>query len=428
VDQWRVLLLLSVLVLLPVGRSAELPVLLAAIIALVDFWRAGQRRRASGVSTKAVPPPIRPTDPALRLALLVFLAYWLPELVSAVDSVVPAKSWSEVALDLRFLPFTLFAISALASSRARWLCLRLAAVVIALWTLDALFQASFGVGLGGVARGDRITGIFGDDNPKLGQVLATLAPVLLWVAWRDGGGRWLLVAEGLLALAIMLAGSRAGWVSFAWISLLGLWIWARTPRRFALAAALVIGLASIGGGLLYHGSDHFKARVDRTLLAMSGTRSGVDDALALRLPIWEVALRMGLDHPINGVGVRGFRTAYPDYAAADDVWVRADPRRGALHAHQIVLEIWTETGVIGLACWLAGLMVLIRRWRAAAAAERELAIAAAAALIAMCFPLNTHLAFYSGFWGLLFWWLLALLLALLAPADDSAVDAAKDSP
>jgi len=423
---WRVLLLLSVLVLLPVGRSAELPVLLAAIIALVDFWRANQRRCANGVAANAVPPTIRPTDPALRLALLVFLAYWLPELVSAVDSVVPTKSWSEVALDLRFLPFAMFAISALASSRARWLCLRLAALVIAFWTLDALFQAAVGVGLGGVARGERITGIFGDDNLKLGQVLATLAPILLWAAWRYRRGRWLPVAWSLLTLAIMLAGSRAAWWSYALISLLGLWIWARTPRRFALAAALAIGLASIGSGLVYHGSAPFKARVDRTLLALSGTRSGVDSALALRLPIWEVALRMGLDHPINGVGVRGFRTAYPDYAAADDVWVRADPRRGALHAHQIVLEVWTETGVIGLAFWVAGLVALIRRWRAAAAAERELAIAAAAALIAMCFPLNTHLAFYSGFWGLLFWWLLALLLALLAPPRAVEGVAARD--
>jgi hypothetical protein len=34
----------------------------------------------------------------------------------------------------------------------------------------------------------------------------------------------------------------------------------------------------------------------------------------------------------------------------------------------------------------------------------------------MCFPLNTHLAFYSAWWGLLFWWLLALYCAALVPA------------
>jgi hypothetical protein len=35
------------------------------------------------------------------------------------------------------------------------------------------------------------------------------------------------------------------------------------------------------------------------------------------------------------------------------------------------------------------------------------------ALAVMVFPFNTHLAFYSAWWGLLFWWLLALWCAAL---------------
>jgi hypothetical protein len=35
------------------------------------------------------------------------------------------------------------------------------------------------------------------------------------------------------------------------------------------------------------------------------------------------------------------------------------------------------------------------------------------ALAVTVFPLNTHLAFYSAWWGLLFWWLLALWCAAL---------------
>ena len=37
----------------------------------------------------------------------------------------------------------------------------------------------------------------------------------------------------------------------------------------------------------------------------------------------------------------------------------------------------------------------------------------------MLFPLNTHLAFYSSFWGLLLFWLLALWLGFLQ-RDESA--------
>jgi hypothetical protein len=49
--------------------------------------------------------------------------------------------------------------------------------------------------------------------------------------------------------------------------------------------------------------------------------------------------------------------------------------------------------------------------------------APALALIAMCFPLNTHLAFYSAWWGLLFWWLLALYCAALGAREDGVVSA-----
>ena len=41
------------------------------------------------------------------------------------------------------------------------------------------------------------------------------------------------------------------------------------------------------------------------------------------------------------------------------------------------------------------------------------AFAPGLALVAMAFPLNTHLAFYSAWWGLLFWWLIALYCAAL---------------
>ena len=82
----------------------------------------------------------------------------------------------------------------------------------------------------------------------------------------------------------------------------------------------------------------------------------------------------------------------------------------ALHAHQIVLEVLSETGVIGLLLWLAGAALGWRAWRYADAAARESARPAMLALAASVFPLNTHLAAYSTFWGSV----LLLLAALYA--------------
>ena len=62
----------------------------------------------------------------------------------------------------------------------------------------------------------------------------------------------------------------------------------------------------------------------------------------------------------------------------------------------------------GLLLWLAGVALAWRAWRFADEAARERARPAMLALAVTVFPFNTHLAFYSTFWGGL-----TLLLAAL---------------
>ena len=58
--------------------------------------------------------------------------------------------------------------------------------------------------------------------------------------------------------------------------------------------------------------------------------------------------------------------------------------------------------------WMAGVALAWRAWRFADERARERARPAMWALVVTVFPLNTHLAFYSTFWGGL-----TLLLAAL---------------
>ena len=64
-----------------------------------------------------------------------------------------------------------------------------------------------------------------------------------------------------------------------------------------------------------------------------------------------------------------------------------------------MLELLAETGTLGLLLWLAGAWLVWRSWRDAGAAARERARPALLALAVTVFPVNTHLAFYSTFWG-----------------------------
>jgi O-antigen ligase len=149
---------------------------------------------------------------------------------------------------------------------------------------------------------------------------------------------------------------------------------------------------------------------------LHGTDQSIDSALTGRLDIWHASVEMFAAHPITGVGVRGFRYAYPHYVPANDHFLvdeSCGEGEGACHPHQLVLEILTETGAIGLLLWLAAVALALRAWRRVGAAARARAFPVTLALGVMLFPLNTHLAFYSAWWGLLFGWLLGLWCAAL---------------
>lgn len=388
-------LLIAAFVLLPFGRAVELPMLLAAILGVVAVVRGARPWR----------------EPAGRLAAVLFLGYWLPELLSAFDAVAPKRSWTEVAADLRYLPMLwCFAIGLREPAMRRRVDLALA-VVLAVWLLDALLQAATGWSLGGAAEADRLSGIFGADHLKLGAMVAVLSPFLLLATGERS--RW-LSALALLALlvVVLLAGTRAAWIMLAVVLLtlgLSLWGW----RRSALLLLACGLLGTLFGAIAYRQSPSFAARIERSAAVLSGDRAGLDHALAFRLPIWETSAAMIVAHPLNGVGVRGFRVDYAEHAAPDDPWLGFDGEHGAAHSHNLVLEVLSETGLLGLACWLLASVAACRAWFASLPSARRAALPTAAALLAMLFPLNTHYAIYSSVWGGLMLLLLAIWIAAL---------------
>jgi O-antigen ligase len=400
---WPALLVLSIVALLPVARSAEAPVILASVAGLWFAWRERNRLAANA---------------GVRTVFALFACYWMAALISAPAAIAPAKSWDTVGGVLQFLPFALFAVLALRDA-AQWPRIECAvAMIVVLWLLDAWVQIFTGYSIAGPMEKERLSGIFGADNLKLGPVLAVLSPFVLNVARSRFGARGLIVAGAFLLMPILLSGSRASWLMYALVLAVFFWQQARTPSRFAAWAFAALAVAGVAAVVADRDSVRFDARVQRTLLILHGSMADIDAASAGRLRIWTTALRMTAAHPVAGVGVRGFRYAYAQYAQPGDNFVDAKSGEGAFHAHQIVLEVLSETGGIGLLLWIGGALVAIRAWRRAGARSRARAFAPGLALVAMTFPLNTHLAFYSAWWGLLFWWLLAMYVAALSAQES----------
>lgn len=411
--------LLAYVALLPLPGLAEGVLTAGALFALV---RLVQLRAQGGIA------PLL-TIEAWALTCLLFLAYWLPQVLAAIDAEDPGKAWSRAAGALRYLPFMWLVAIAVATSARRRRTFAGIALIALVWSMDALLQAASGSsGLLGVldqakqvlsgqllcppdevAALGRINGVFSECNPKLGQVLAVLAPFALLLA---GSRRalWCVLALAI-GVVVVLTGARAAWVSYALVLLLCGW---RVLGRGGMLALGAAGLVSLAALVALVPAVH--SRISSTALMVSGQDGALDAALAGRGRIWSGAACMIAEHPVNGVGVRGFRHA----------WAGCDPQPGvaaawgqgpALHAHQLVLEILTETGVLGLLLWLAGAALCIRAWRYAEPLARQRAWPAAVAAAVVVFPLNTHLAVYSAFWGGLTLMLLALYVGALHARD-----------
>jgi O-antigen ligase len=387
------LLMFAVLLLLPFSRWSGLPVLLmlvAGIIVLASQWRA-----LAG-------------DNEFRLLIGLWLCYWLPQLISCLDAVNLEESWRTTLAALRFPLVGAYVIVNLANDAARRLLWQLATGLVIFWSLDASLQMLMGFNLLGMPLSDdRLNGVFGATNIKLGPVLAVLAPLALEYARRHWP-RALLPTIYLLILALVITiGTRSAWFMYLLVTIGYLFLYARRQtRRWVKATALVMILIAGVGVSAYQVSPKLQQRIDRSLLLLQGDSTAVNYALSNRLPIWRTAVNMVLQHPFNGVGVRGFRHAYGEHAGSDDPWVDFPGDTGAHHAHQMLLEVATETGVPGLVGLLWALVLAWRHWQSLERPQRATALPFAIALVVMLFPINTHLAFYSTFWSLLFWWLI----------------------
>jgi O-antigen ligase len=348
---------------------------------------------------------------AWLMTLAFFLAYWLPELFSAFDAIDTKRAWKEVLADLRYLPFLWLVVQSVAHEKSRKLVFSGIAVITLLWTLDGLIQVFTGWSLGGAMTEDRLSGIFGSDNLKLGLVIATLSPFALdWAHLRFGKWAWCLSAVAMFVV-ILWAGARAAWLMYALVLLLSGW---RILSKKQWLLFMLVPAALLGSS--YAVSPELRARFERTEYMLLGQTQSTDHALSGRISIWRAALAMTSDHPVNGVGIRNFRNAYPDYALANDPFLSGD-QKGAYHAHHWALEVLSETGLLGLFCWLCGFYAMWRAWQWSPAQARTFAFTPMIAILVVLFPLNTHLAFYSTFWGGCWLLLLALYAGCLGAQD-----------
>ena len=394
--EWASWLAVTFIALLPFGRLSEIPLSIFAVsLAFLARTTPGRAQIRSASS----------------FVLPLFLCFWIPLLVSSFDSMDPQKSWIQTAASLRFLAAAL-AMSVLlntASSRER--VLRWTAWLLLFWAADAFVQLFFGRDLFGIAmHPDRLNALFVKKYQFFGPTLAMLSPLVLEHArcqWRPWA--WAL-SFALILGAVMIAGMRAGWLTMAVVLATYMALMLKRENRELRRTIITIPvLAVLVLTTAYLASPLFQERLDVTRAFTTGTETAADVSSMERIPIFTAAFTMYRAHPFNGVGVRAFPRAYMIYAEPGDIHIeKSGGKSGATHAHNVLLEVMSDTGTIGLLGLLAALAFLWRRYRGITPAERNDAFPFALAVLLILFPLNSHFAIYGTYTSSLIWFLVGL--------------------
>ena len=212
-------------------------------------------------------------------------------------------------------------------------------------------QLTSGTGLLGFPyEKSRLTGVF---YPKytLGVALAVLAPFCL-EAVRQLSSRSLWPAIALIpyVLIILLAGSRSSWGVFTLVVIgygLYLFKWSDSTnlslravgRVAAIGVLLIVGLSIVFSDTAGKTGQAVGERVAQITPMFSDDKAAIDGALAYRLSLWETGANMLSANWLNGIGPRGYRYVYFEFASEDDHFVRGVRKGTPTHPHLILLEI-----------------------------------------------------------------------------------------
>lgn len=174
--------------------------------------------------------------------------------------------------------------------------------------------------------------------------------------WIREGNHWIgLIAVALLAGSLLVIRSRAAWIGAAaavsiYLALRVRQFSPRTRKRIAVATVAVIAgmalLAIVAAQLDV--ADRYQSVSGGVLYSLNPEQ--IAPTVQLRAPFWTAAVNAIRDYPVFGVGLGRFWSS-------NYIWEAIGRYR---HAHNIVLDLTAELGLVGLATWLLILFAWLR--------------------------------------------------------------------
>jgi hypothetical protein len=276
---------------------------------------------------------------------------------------------------------------------------------------------------------NRATGPAGGPN-RFAQNLLFVLPLAMMQMWSERK-KSLKIAAGVATLLILcgvfLTYSRGGFLALVVLMAIMILLGYLRIRHFVLGFGLVLFLVSVL-------APGYLTRMD-TMRGMNrftediGEKKSGDGAIRGRLTEMLAALNVFLDYPLLGVGPGHYSPYYSiEYMSNPRIAFRAlDTTR---RAHSLYFELAAETGVIGLALFLAMILHVLRalwglrrRWMQT---RSDLANLATGLFLGLLMYYTTglflHLSFQRYYW--LFFGMAAAAIQLLRQAEGEEAAAA----
>jgi putative inorganic carbon (HCO3(-)) transporter len=136
--------------------------------------------------------------------------------------------------------------------------------------------------------------------------------------------------------------------------------------------------------------------------------SDPNNTFVSRVNLWEATLRMLRDHPIFGGGLFGFARSIQPYRGG--VY-----EENLIYPHNIALNMWTETGLLGLAAFFWLLVQTFRvswtGWTSGPPAWRAIQLGIVLAMVAIIVHGLVDVPYFKNDLALEFWTLLGIAWA-----------------
>jgi len=383
--------LYGLLFLLPFSKAA-LEILFGCLLVT---WLVARLDPATRTDTMWLRPSLQP----LLYAGAAFLAACALSVVVSTDVGLSVRGFTRKWLEYLMLFVIITDVGSRPGVAQRSLsALALSALFV---VIEGISQERYGSGFfRGNYRLDffqRMTGPYENPIDLATYLMVIIPPLIVYALSRHGAARW---RRWTLTVAVLLCLARTSSLG-SWFGLgTGLLVisrWRTAMRRYVLTV-LAVAVVMAGGFLVGTGRLHY-------IFSLSAI--GKLDRVAM----WQAAIGMIADRPILGHGVNTFMAHYLHY------WVGGEyhPR----YAHNCYLQMWAETGIVGLGMFLWLLRGLLNLWgrairRLSDGPHRYLLLGLMAGLVAFLAQAAIDTNFYAMRQAFLFWTLAGVATGLAA--------------